>query len=430
MTDTSVHTKRTTCRLCDSPDFDIAFRLEPTPPANAYLKSSELNAAERCFPLDLYVCRRCHHAQLLDIVDPSVMFRHYAYVSGTSPVFVQHLSELRDEVLSRCLNKTSPFMVEIGSNDGTLLKLFKDKGIKVLGVEPATNLAVVANENGRPTLNAFFNSDTADAVRAENGGAHIICANNVLAHIDPLQDVFAGIKRLMDKDGICVFEVSYLVDVIEKGLFDTIYHEHVSYHAVGPMIGFLERAGLQLCAAQRIRTQGGSIRFFAQHAGGPYAMDKSVTELLATEAALGLDTLKPFAALAERIAQSSRALRDKINQVKAGGARVAGYGAPAKITTLMHHFKLGAQDVEFLIEDNPLKQGLYTPGKHVPIVDTAPIYKDAPDYLVIFAWNFARPIIEKHRTFADKGGRFVIPLPTLREVGPDTIDQYLQSTTN
>ena len=429
MSHDTVHTKRTACRLCGGSQFDVAFRLKPTPPANAYLKSNELKAPERSFPLDLYVCRRCHHAQLLDIVDPSVMFKHYAYVSGTSPVFVQHLKELRDEVLGRCRNKT-PFMVEIGSNDGTLLGLFRDKAVKVLGVEPADNLAAFANSNGRPTLNGFFNAATAATIRARDGAAHIVCANNVLAHIDALSDVFAGIKALLDKDGLCVFEVSYLVDVIENGLFDTIYHEHVSYHSVGPIIGFLKNAGLQLFSAQRIRTQGGSIRFFVQHAGGPYPLDKSVQDLLAYEAALGLETLEPFKVLAGRIADSSTALRDKIAEVKAAGARVAGYGAPAKVTTLMHHFDLGADDVEFLADDNPLKQGLFTPGKHVPIVDCTPIYENGPDYLVIFAWNFARPIIEKHRAFADKGGRFLIPLPTLREVGPETIDHYLATTTN
>ncbi len=430
MSGDSVHTKRTACRLCDCPDFDVAFGLEPTPPANAYLKSSELGVAERCFPLDLYVCRRCHHAQLLDIVDPSVMFRHYAYVSGTSPVFVRHLQDLRDEVLGRCLNKT-PFMVEIGSNDGTLLQLFRDKGIKVLGVEPAENLAAFANENGRPTRNDFFNSDTADAVKAENGtGAHIICANNVLAHIDPLQDVFAGIKRLLDKDGLCVWEVSYLVDVVEKGLFDTIYHEHVSYHSVGPTIGFLKNAGLELFAAQRISTQGGSIRFFVQHAGGPYPLDKSVQELLSYEKKLGLETLEPFKALAARIAASSKALCDKIAEAKAAGKRVAGYGAPAKVTTMMHHFHLGAADIEYLADENPLKQGLYTPGKHVPIVDVAPIFENPPDYVVIFAWNFARSIVETRRAFVDNGGRFLIPLPSLLEVNRENIDHYLATTRN
>jgi len=332
-------------------------------------------------------------------------------------------------VTKRCLEQ-SPFMVEIGSNDGTLLKLFQDKSVKVLGVEPAENLAAFANQAGLPTLNSFFNSETAQAIRDENGPAHIICANNVLAHIDPLADVFGGIKVLMHPAGLCAFEVSYLVDVVEKGLFDTIYHEHVSYHSVGPMIGFLKAAGLELFAAERISTQGGSIRFFVQHAGGPYAHDGSVEKLLAIETALSLDTLAPFQALAERIALSSRALRDKLNGVKAAGARVGGYGAPAKVTTLMHHFELGAADVEFLAEDNALKQGLYTPGKHVPIVDIAPIYADAPAYVVIFAWNFARPIVEKHRAFVDKGGRFLIPLPELREIDASNIDHYLATTTN
>ncbi len=425
----AVHSKRTTCRLCGGDGFDVAFRLQPTPPANAYVGRDELNAAEPGYPLDLYVCRSCHHAQLLDIVDPEVLFRHYAYVSGTSPVMVKHLQDMCETVRARCLNK-APFVVEIGSNDGTLLQAFIDKGVKALGVEPAENLAAAANTAGRPTRADFFNADTAKAVRAEHGPAHIICANNVLAHIDALGDVFAGIKALMAADGLCAFEVSYLVDVIEHGLFDTIYHEHVSYHSVGPMIPFLARAGLELFAAERIPTQGGSIRFFVQHKGGPYKADGSVEQRLATEAALGLGTLAPFEALAGRIAASSAALRTKLATVKANGARVGGYGAPAKITTLMHHFELSADDVEFLAEDNPLKVGLYTPGKHVPIVGTTSLTDSPPGYVVVFAWNFARSIIARHRKFVENGGRFIVPLPALLDVGAENIDQYLASTAN
>lgn len=425
----AVHSRRTSCRLCGSESFDVAFRLKPTPPANAYVGPDERNRPEPSFPLDLYVCRSCRHAQLLDIVDPAVLFRHYVYVSGTSPVMVTHLSDMCETVRARCLNP-SPFMVEIGSNDGTLLQAFIDRGLKVLGVEPAENLAAAANAAGRATRADFFNAATAVAVRAEHGPAHIICANNVLAHIDGLGDVFAGIKTLMAPDGLCVFEVSYLVDVIENGLFDTIYHEHVSYHSVGPMIPFLARAGLELFAAERIPTQGGSIRFFVQHKGGPYLPDGSVKELLATETALGLETIAPFEALAGRIAASSAALRNKLAEVKAKGARVAGYGAPAKVTTLMHHFELGAGDVDFLAEDNPLKVGLYTPGKHVPIVGTDPLYDNPPGYVVVFAWNFARSIIERHRRFVAHGGRFIVPLPTLLDVGAENIDQYLASTAN
>ena len=425
----SVHSKRTTCRLCGGYGFDVAFRLKPTPPANAYVGQDELDVPEPAFPLDLYVCRSCHHAQLLDIVDPVVLFRHYAYVSGTSPVMVKHLKDMCETVRARCLNK-APFVVEIGSNDGTLLQAFIDKGIKALGIEPAENLAAAANAAGRPTRADFFNTETAKAVRAEHGPAHIICANNVLAHVDALGDVFAGIKALMAPDGLCAFEVSYLVDVVKHGLFDTIYHEHVSYHSVGPMIGFLARAGLELFAAQRIPTQGGSIRFFVQHKDGPYKTDGSVEECLEIEAALSLGTLAPFEALAGRIATSSAALRTKLAAVKANGLRIGGYGAPAKITTLMHHFELGATDIEFLAEDNPLKVGLYTPGKHVPIVGTGPLVDNPPDYVVVFAWNFARSIIARHRKFVDDGGRFIVPLPALLDVGPENIDQYLASSAN
>lgn len=429
MTHGSAHTKRTQCRLCNASDFDRPIELQPTPMANAYVKSSDISIAEPCFPLDVYVCRSCHHAQLLDIIDPSLLFGNYAYVSGTSPVYVRHLQVLCCDVLERNLSP-KPFMVEIGSNDGTLLKLFKEQGSKVLGVEPAQNLAKFANENGLPTSNVFFNLENAEAIRREEGAANIICANHVLAHIDTLDEVFSGIRALLAKDGICVFEVSYLVDVIEKGLFDTIYHEHVSYHSVAPMVEFLEKKGLNLFAVERTSAQGGSVRFFVQQQGGPRPEDVSVSTLLQYESDLGLETLEPFRALSKRIEQSSEAVRHKIKQLKDGGFSVAGYGAPAKVTTLMHQFKLGTGEIDYIVDDNPLKQGLFTPGKHVPIVKDATIYDDKPDYLVIFAWNFARSIVEKHRAFLDHGGRFIVPLPELCEIGPETIDQYIANVEN
>lgn len=407
--------RRGDCRLCNSSDLELVLGLAPTPPANAFVPADRLDEVQAVFPLDLFQCNACGHVQLLDVVDPEILFADYVYVSGTSPVFVKHFEDYAGKVVADYAPPAGALALDIGSNDGTLLGFFKQQGLTVLGVDPARAIAADATARGIETLNSFFDQALARQLRVDRGAAHVITANNVFAHADDLGGITAGITDLLHDDGVFVFEVSYLLDVYENTLFDTIYHEHVAYHTVAPLIGFFRRYGLELVAAERIGTHGGSLRGYVRKAGRA-EVTASVGELVALEKAAGLNdpaTLKAFAAKIEAVGQELQAI---IRDARAQGRRIAAFGAPAKATTLMYQFGLEAADIEFIIDDSPLKQGLYSPGKHIPVLPATAISGRKPDDLVVLAWNFADSIMDKHRAFCDEGGRFIVPLPSVRIV--------------
>jgi SAM-dependent methyltransferase len=394
----------------------LVLSLTPTPPANAFISAADLDKNEERFPLDVFFCQDCAHVQLLDVVDPSVLFKNYVYVSGTSPVFVKHFEDYAAKMIRKFKLGKDAFVVEIGSNDGTLLRFFKDAGLKVLGIDPAEAIAREATQKGIETIPAFFTSKLAEIIQARHGPADLIVANNVFAHADDLHDIVNGIRTLLKPHGVYVFEVSYLVDVYEKTLFDTIYHEHVCYHSVKPLRSFFKANGMELIAAQRVDTHGGSLHAMAQLAGGPHRVEPSVAESIQREASLGLDkaaTLKGFSAKINKLRDDLNALLKKL---KGEGKRIAAFGAPAKATTLMLHFGIGPEFVDFIVDDSPLKQGLYSPAFHIPVVPSTEIYNRKPDYLVILAWNFAEPIIAKHAQFRQDGGHFIVPVPTVRVI--------------
>ena len=411
---------RDDCRLCASKDLVEAFRLNPTPPANEFVPAGtggEIPDQTR-IPLYLVSCRQCGHVQLPVVVDPERLFRNYVYVSGTSPVFVDHFRRYAEDMIRRLEMAPGDLVVEIGSNDGTLLRFFKDAGMRVLGVDPAKDIAARASAAGVETWPEFFTQEVAQRIVGQRGHAMLVLANNVFAHADDLHGIAAGVKQLLDSRGIFSFEVSYLPDVIEKTLFDTIYHEHLSYHSVGPLLRFFQSVGMSLRDAQRVDTHGGSLRGIAVPHKGDTLVTKEVTDLLAYENALRLTpgNRAPFLDLEVRVKTLRDGLHQFLAQAKADGKRVAGFGAPAKATTLMHHFGLGASDLEFIVDDSPLKQGLFTPGKHVPVLPSSAIRELKPDYLVVLAWNFADSIIAKNQAFRDAGGKFVVPIPEFRIV--------------
>lgn len=408
--------RRSTCRLCDGHDLMRVLSLASTPPANAFVPESALDRPQDRFPLDVYFCRACGHVQLLDVVDPRVLFEHYVYVSGTSPVFVRHFEEYASAVLARFKPTTDGLVVDIGSNDGILLRFFQKAGLRVLGIDPARNIAEDATRAGIETWADFFSPPLAQRIGAERGPAAIVTANNVFAHSDDLRGIAEGVRDLLAPAGVFVFEVSYLADVIEKTLFDTVYHEHLAYHSVKPLVSFFARLGLELFAAERVVSHGGSLRGFVQKAGGPWQADGSVAALVAAEERSGLDRQETIVAFADSIERIKRELTSTLGRLKDEGKRIAGYGAPAKATTLMYHFGLGVDVIDFIVDDSPLKQGLYSPGLHVPVVGPAAIDEKRPDYLLILAWNFAKPIMNKLSNFRASGGRFIVPLPKVEVI--------------
>ena len=410
--------RRSTCRLCGADELSLVLELTPTPPANAFVEAAAVSEVQTAFPLDVYFCETCTHVQLLDAVDPAVLFENYVYVSGTSPVFIRHFEDYARAVIARFDGSVNARLaVDIGSNDGTLLSFFQSHGMSVLGIDPARDIAAAATSKGIETLAEFFSSGLADKLVHERGRAQIITANNVFAHADDLVDIVNGIRTLLSPDGAFVFEVSYLVDVIEKSLFDTIYHEHVAYHSVKPLAAFFEAHGLRLFHAERVDSHGGSLRGYVCHTGAPWPRDPSVDDLISLEADMKLDnadTLRTFSAQVDAIGAD---LLSRLRSIKAEGKKIAAFGAPAKATTLMYHFGIGVDVIDFIVDDSPLKQNLYSPGMHIPVLPSSALYERNPDAVVILAWNFAEPIMGNHAAYLEAGGTFIVPLPTVRQYG-------------
>ena len=407
------HHKRHHCRLCDSTDMESVLELTPTPPANAMVPARLADQEQQCFPLDVYFCNSCHHAQLLDIIDPSDLFEEYVYVSGTSAANVDHFGRYAEQVIEVAGLERDDLVVEIGSNDGTMLRFFKDAGMRVLGIDPARSIAEAATAAGIETLAEFFTPELATRIREKYGPVKAVVANNVCAHIDDLRSAVKAAAILIDADGVFVMQVSYLLDVYRKTLFDTIYHEHVDYHRVAPLRRFFDSLGMNLWDSVRVEAQGGSLRVYVSMASRGDAVKPSVREMEALEQAAGLESADTLRAFSNRIARTGAELTSLLKGLKARGYSIAGYGAPAKSTTLMYHFGLGADVIDYIVEDNPLKHDLFTPGLHLPVVPVDALYEKRPDYVVVLAWNFAESIIANHRRFSEQGGRFVVPLPMM-----------------
>ena len=407
---------RETCRLCGKRKLRRVLSLPPTPPANAFVPKDKLGETQICYPLDTYFCHSCGHLQLLDVVDPEILFRDYVYVSGTSPSFVRHFQSYAEDCIARFTPPIGSLALDIGSNDGTLLQFFKAAGMNILGIDPARKIAEEATAHGLETWPEFLNANVAARIVHEKGRAALITANNVFAHVDDLSSLTDSIRDLLAPDGVFVFEVSYAADVLANVLFDTIYHEHLDYHTVAPLISFFEAHDLELFSVRRVNTHGGSLRGYVQRQGGPHKIDESVPVLVAAERAAKLDQVSGWTEFAARIDHLGRELTDLLSKLKGEGKRIAGFGAPAKATTLMYKFNLDGQLIDYIVDDSPLKQGLFTPGKHVPVVPWLTAEERQPDYMVILAWNFADAIIASHREYLDKGGHFIVPLPELRIV--------------
>lgn len=398
------------CRICGDRRLELMLSLGPQPLANSFMKPGE-TAGEPFFPLDVYLCANCGMLQMRDVVSPEVMFRNYLYVSSTSPAFVAHFKAFAEDVFKKLGLGAKSLVVDIGSNDGILLKPFKALGTRILGVDPAENVAKIATEAGIETVCAFFSPETARKIAAEKGKASVITACNVFAHVNDLDGFLKGVLALIDEDGVFIPEFPYLVDFYEKNLFDTVYHEHLSYLAVGPLQTLFARHGLELFDAQRVSSHGGSLRLFVQRKGGRRPVSPYIGELLAKEKALKLYEAATWKDFARRVEENKRELVRLLQEIRGRGQRVLGYGAPAKGNTLLNYFGIGPTLVESIIDDSPLKQGLVTPGTHIPVVPASALECAKPDYVFILAWNFAEPIMKKLSSYKAAGGKFIVPVP-------------------
>lgn len=398
----------TACRLCGALDFEPVISFGETPLANNFLLPEEVGSAEPFAPLEVIRCTKCLSVQLRHTVDPRVLFEHYLYVSGTSPVFRKHFEDYAARVIEKLSLSPNNLVVDIGSNDGVLLKAFKEKGMRICGVEPASDIAARANAEGIETVNAFLSPEVARDI-ASRGHAKVVTANNVFAHVDDLRGFASAVRELLADDGVYIFEVQYLKDLLEKNLFDIIYHEHIFYHHIAPLQRFFESLEMELIDVERVAAHGGSIRVFVQKKGGPHTRSSAVDAFLREEG--DLNTSAPYAAFRSNIEKNKSDLQALVQRLKGEGARIAGYGAPAKATTFCYAFGIGKDELDFVVDDSPLKQGRCMPGTHIPIVSRDELYARRPSHCLILAWNFADAIMQETTVFANEGGVYIIPVP-------------------
>ena len=395
---------------------ELVLPLVPSAIADDYVSADRLDEKQPAFPLDLFLCNDCKHTQILDVINPDILFRNFTYVTSVSLGLVEHFRKLAEKLISRFSLGPDSLVIEIGSNDGTLLRFFKERGIKVLGIDPALEIARKATESGLETIPEFFTSRLATEILEKRGPATLFIANNVFAHADNLGDIADGIRKLLAPDGVFVFEVSYMVDIVDKMLFDTIFHEHLCYHAIRPFVNFFRLHGLELFDVERIPTKGGSLRGYARLGSDPRPVEPAVGELLALEEKLDFGNPEVFRAYANRINAAKTALLDLLSKLRSEGKTIAGYGASSTVTTLLHHFELGDK-IDYLVDDNPLKQGTFSPGHHIPVLPSSALSERKPDYTVILAWMYREPIIQKNQGYLQQGGHFIVPIPELRIVG-------------
>jgi hypothetical protein len=410
-------TKRTMCRLCDSPELELGCHIHATPVAEKYGITREEARSVAVSPLDLYRCRACGHVQLLDLVDAGFLFdEHYTYRSGQTEAIIKHFQEYAKEAWEKWGLQKGDFVVEIGSNDGTLLQVFQKLGARVLGVDPASTIAAEAVSAGVETIVDFFDEKVAARIKASHGEAKLVVANNVFAHSDNLQTIAAGASSLLRGDGVFMFEVSYLQDVLEKCLLGTIFHEHFSYHAVTPLDRFMRRIGMEIVEVKRVGIQGGSIIVSAKKAGAPYAADKSVASILRSESESQLNTLgrlQDFEKMLRKLCDETKAF---VKKAKSEGKTFGGFGAARSGTTLIAQLGI-ADDVDFILDNHPDKVGRFSAGYGIEVLPVSALAERKVDYLFIFAWVHARNIIAANPGLAAGGGKWITCVPKLEVVG-------------
>lgn len=400
------------CRFCLNKNLKQVIDLGDQPAANAFLSKKQLKQKEPFFPLKVNFCPKCGQLQLTHVVSPDYLFRNYVYVSSTSPVFISHFEDYSQSVYKKIKLDTNSLVIDIGSNDGILLKPFKKLGVKVLGVDPARKIAREATKNGIFTIPEYFNQQLADKIIKKWGFADVITANNVFAHVPLIDELISATKKLLKPEGVLIIEAPYLVDFLQKNLFDTIYHEHVSYLSVRPLLTLFKRFNMTVFDVEKTDSHGGSIRVFVKKNESQRKVKESVEKFVKNEKALGLDKLHTFQKFAKKIEQNRNDLNDLLKQIKSKGKSIIGYGAPAKGNTLLNYFKIGPQILDYIAEDSAYKVGLFTPGMHVPVVSPKEISKTNPDFIFILAWNFAKPIMKKLEYFKRNGCRFIVPVPS------------------
>ena len=381
------------CDICSNENLVKFLKLGLHPPPLNFLTNE--NDKEEKFPLEVYFCKSCGLVQLGNDVDPNIMFKEYLYTSGVSIAFKKHLELFAKMLIERFKLTSSELVIDIASNDGTLLSFFSARSIQVLGVEPSTT-AKIAEENGIPTINEFFDESIAGTVLEKYGKAKVITATNIFAHVTKLDSFIKGVKKLLTEDGIFVIESQYLLDIVKKLAYDTIYHEHLRYYGLKQLI-------------QLFNAQGGSFRVFTAKKG-KFKILNSVNKMLKDEEENKLSALETFLKFAERVKENKRKIRELLLKLKSDNKKIVGLSAPARSCTLLNYWEINSELVDYIVEKSTLKIGKFTPGTHIKVLDDKKLIEEQPAYALILSWHFGENIINKFRNDGYKG-KIIIPLP-------------------
>ena len=408
------------CRFCGHLLSVTFVDLGMSPLCQTHITKAQLNEMEPFYPLHAFVCDRCFLVQLQQFVAPAEIFSDYAYLSSYADSWVEHARRYTVAMRNRLALTSRSLVMEIASNDGYLLQHFVAAGIPVLGIEPAANVAAIAQQKGVPTAVEFFGAATARSLRAEKGQPDLLLGNNVLAHVPDIMDFVAGMKILLKDGGVITMEFPHLLQLMQHNQFDTIYHEHFSYLAFFVVEQIFKSHGLRLFDVEEIPTHGGSIRIYGCHEDDPgHATLPSVGALRDKELAYGLDKLAAYGTFEERVKETKRGILEFLVAAKRQGKRIAGYGAPGKGNTLLNYCGIRTDFIDFTVDRNPLKQGKYTPGTHIPILSPDAIREARPDLIFVLPWNLKDEIVQALSYVREWGGQFVVPIPTVAVVSAE-----------
>ena len=400
------------CRACGAGLAAPFLDLGPTPLANSYLNAEDLNQAEAFYPLQVHVCEECFLVQLTVVQAPEAIFGDYAYFSSYSTTWLRHAAEYASTMADRLALDSRSLVVEVASNDGYLLRFFRERGIPVLGIEPAKNVALAAEASGVPTVMEFFGARLAQDLAQSGRHADLLVANNVLAHVPMLDDFTEGLRMALKPRGVLTVEVPHLLRLMAENQFDTIYHEHFSYFSLAVVSRIFARHGLSVVDVDELTTHGGSLRIHARHRDDPTQMpSERVAAVIAAEERVGLMTPERYHAFAERVRETKRALLDFLIAAKRKGHSIVGYGAPAKGNTLLNYCGVRTDFIDYTVDRSPHKQGRYLPGTRIPIYPPERIAETRPDYVLILPWNLREEIAGQMGVIRDWGGRFIVPVP-------------------
>lgn len=406
--------KQRKCRHCGEPLIDKFVDLGISPLANNYLSAEQNSAGEMHYPLCTYVCSRCKLVQLEEFESPTEIFSDYAYYSSYSQSWLEHAKAYTQQMIDQGYLKANDFVAEVASNDGYLLKNLVDKGYRVLGIEPAQNIAAEANDKGIPTIAEFFGLNVAQKLIQQYGQVDLLIGNNVLAHVPDINDFVQGLKAFLAPGGVITMEFPHLLQLMEKKQFDTIYHEHFSYLSVLAVQRIFSTYGLTLFKIEKLPTHGGSLRIYAKHeANNAITQDNSVQAILAEEHAFGLNQVQTYTAFHQQVQAIKLKILKTLIELKEQGHTIVGYGAPAKGNTLLNYCGIGTEFLDYTVDRNPHKQEKYLPGSRLPIYPVEQIIKDQPDYILILPWNLKYEIIDQMQMVRTWGGRFITLIPEI-----------------